>query len=270
MATARQMHAALRAVLVPAAAAHGFHGSLPHLERTDDAGMTVLSLQTDKRGGGLRLEIGFIPVWLRALRPRTYPSPATRRSPGRTPRAMCTAYHAPTRFRHMLTSKFVRYDELAPPALPKLAARLTRIFLENGLRWLAERERAVPLRDGSAVGRAVTELARTYDWALDWLLEARTAAALRTSLGRAMAGSDVARKMFVAWALAKAGNANAHAFLVTMLDDPPVRTRYRSDPGQSIRAAQALADIHGWRFSWSARSVPGVKRRVSEVGLMKR
>jgi hypothetical protein len=258
MATARQMNAVLRTVLVPAAHAAGFVGNLPHLVRTNDSGLAVLSLQTEKRGGGLRLELGFIPTWLRVLRPRAYPRLARAgvQGPG------VTAYHAPMSYRRELTRQFVRYDELGVGALAKLAARLTRLFCEGGLRWLAEKERAVPLRDKSTLGRAVAQLSESYDWALDWLLKANAIAALRASLGLTMAGSDVHARMFAAWALAKAGDRDAHAYLVTMLDDPPVRTRYRSDPGQSIRAAQALADIHGWRFSWSLRSVAGVKRRM--------
>jgi hypothetical protein len=261
------MNAVLREALVPAAHDAGFTGKLPHLVRTNAAGLAVLSLQTEKRGGGLRLELGFIPAWLRELRPKRYPSRArtSTRGPALTPHALCTAYRAPMTFRHMLTSKFVRYGELGVPTLPRVAAQLTRRFQENGLRWLSGKERELPLKDASALGVAVHELARTYDWALDWLLTARTAAALRASLERMMVGVDIHRKMFAAWALAKAGDRDAHSFLVTMLDDPGTRTRHRSDPGQSIRAAQALADIHAWRFSWSQRSVAGVKRRLAEV-----
>jgi hypothetical protein len=266
MASAGEMNAVLRTVLVPAAHAAGFIGNLPHLVRTTESGLAVLSLQKDKRGGGLRLELGFFPAWLRALRPRAYPGRARagEKGPG------LTAYHAPMSYRRALTRQFVRYDELAADALPKLGARLTRLFQKNGLHWLADREHQVPLRDEGALGKAVLELAKSYDWALDWLLTAKSMTALRTLLRRKMAGSDVDANMFAAWALAKAGDAGAGAFLVAMLDDPPVRTRYRSDPGQSIRAAQGLADIHGWRFSWSLRSVAGVKRRVAELGLAKR
>jgi hypothetical protein len=72
MATARQMNAVLQTALVPAAHAAGFTGTLPHLVRTTESGLAVVSLQMEKRGGGLRLELGFIPTWLRALRPRAY------------------------------------------------------------------------------------------------------------------------------------------------------------------------------------------------------
>jgi len=255
------MNAVLQTALVPAAHAAGFTGTLPHLVRTTESGLAVVSLQMEKRGGGLRLELGFIPTWLRALRPRAYPARARAGvlGPG------LTAFHAPMSYRRPLTRQFVRYDEHAVNALPSLGARLTRLFKRVGLSWLTERERQVPLRDDSPLGDAVSQLSKTYDWALDWLLSAKTAAALRTSLARTMAGTDVDRKMFAAWALAKAGDIHAHAFLVTMLDDPGVQTRYRTDPGQSIRAAQALADVHGWRFTWGARSVAGVKRRAAEL-----
>jgi len=261
MATARQMNAVLNTVLVPAAHAAGFTGNLPHLVRTSGSGLAVLSLQTEKSGGGLRLELGFIPTWLRALRPRAYSGRARAGvlGPG------LSAFHAPMSYRRQLTRQFVRYDALAATALPTLGARLTRLFTKAGLHWLAERERQVPLRDDSPLGEAVFQLSKTYDWALDWLLSAKTVAALRTSLARTMAASDVHTKMFAAWALAKSGDNSARAFLVTMLDDPGVQTRYRSDPGQSIRAAQALADVHGWRFVWGKQSVPGIKRKVAAL-----
>jgi hypothetical protein len=266
MASARQMNVVLRTVLVPAARAAGFMGNLPHLLRANDSGLAVLSLQTEKRGGGLRLELGFIPAWLRTLRPRAYPGRARAgmNGPG------LTAYHAPMSYRRALTRQFVRYDELAEGALPELAARLTRLFRGAGLLWLAEKERGAPLRDESPLGDAVFELSKTYDWALDWLLSTKTVRGLRESLRRAMQGSDVHAKMFAAWAFAKAGDTDAHAYLVSMLDDPGVTTRYRSDPGQSIRAAQALADLHRWRFVWGKQSVPGIKRKVAALARARR
>jgi hypothetical protein len=51
-----------------------------------------------------------------------------------------------------------------------------------------------------------------------------------------------------------------------MLDDPAKETPTRYDPGESLRAAQALCDIHGWPFEWDASWVDKTKRRWRRLG----
>jgi len=46
-----------------------------------------------------------------------------------------------------------------------------------------------------------------------------------------------------------------------MLDDPPVETPTSYDPGESMRAAQALCDIFDWPFEWHRDWVAKTCRR---------
>jgi HEAT repeat protein len=68
-------------------------------------------------------------------------------------------------------------------------------------------------------------------------------------------------RVFAAWGLGKLGDEEAVRYLVGMLDDPAVRTPTSSNPGQSLRAAQALCDIHGWPFQWNSSWVARTRRR---------
>ena len=72
------------------------------------------------------------------------------------------------------------------------------------------------------------------------------------------------RKVLTAWGLAKQGESKAYDYLVDMLDDPVVRKPTISDPGASLRAAQAISDIHGWKFEWAETAVGLVKQRLVE------
>jgi len=75
-------------------------------------------------------------------------------------------------------------------------------------------------------------------------------------------------KVLAAWALCTLGDApDAHAFLVAMLDDTKifhVREGQLTgvEPGVSERAAQALADVHGWPFRWGRGDAKSIRRRV--------
>ncbi len=71
------------------------------------------------------------------------------------------------------------------------------------------------------------------------------------------------QRVVAAWGLAKAGDEAAHKYLEEMLDDPDTRTPNSFTPGQSLRAAQALSDLHGWPFHWHVRSVGVTRRRLS-------
>jgi hypothetical protein len=68
-------------------------------------------------------------------------------------------------------------------------------------------------------------------------------------------------RVFAAWGLGKLGDEEALLYLAGMLDDPAVETPTSFDPGESLRAAQALCDIHGWPFDWDRSWVARTKRR---------
>jgi len=70
-------------------------------------------------------------------------------------------------------------------------------------------------------------------------------------------------RVVAAWGLVKIGHDRAHRYLIEMLDDPDVTTPRTYKPGQSIRAAQAIADINGWEFEWGKMSVETIKRRLA-------
>ncbi len=79
-------------------------------------------------------------------------------------------------------------------------------------------------------------------------------------------------KILAAWGLATLGPApEAHAFLVTMLDDTRV-VHVREgqivgvEPGLSERAGQALADVHHLAFRWGKGDVPKVRAHLRRLG----
>jgi hypothetical protein len=72
-------------------------------------------------------------------------------------------------------------------------------------------------------------------------------------------------RIFCAWGLAKLCDQEAVKYLVEMLDDPDERGPTFFEPGESIRAAQALADVFGWPFEWHKSSVARVKNQVAEM-----
>lgn len=75
--------------------------------------------------------------------------------------------------------------------------------------------------------------------------------------------------VMAAWGLAKVGSSKAYDYLISMLDDPErvikTETTTTFDPGESIRAAQAISEINGWEFEWGATSVESVKRKLAKV-----
>lgn len=73
------------------------------------------------------------------------------------------------------------------------------------------------------------------------------------------------RKVVAAWGLGKLGDRNAYEYLTEMLDDPQVKTENTFEAGESIRAAQAIADINGWDFEWHKNSVALIKHRLAET-----
>lgn len=75
--------------------------------------------------------------------------------------------------------------------------------------------------------------------------------------------TKTSHKIMSAWGLAKLGERRAYEYLVSMLDDPEIITANSYDPGHSIRAAQAIADINGWEFEWDRDSVAAIKSQLS-------
>jgi HEAT repeat protein len=72
-------------------------------------------------------------------------------------------------------------------------------------------------------------------------------------------------RIIAAWGLGKLGDEAATHYLAEMLDDPATETPTCSDPGQSLRAAQALCDIHDWPFEWDRSWVQKTRRRWREL-----
>jgi hypothetical protein len=70
-------------------------------------------------------------------------------------------------------------------------------------------------------------------------------------------------KIYAAWNLANMGSVKHFDYLVTMLDDPEIRTANLIDPGCSLRAAQAISRIKGWDFEWEGSSVALVKAKLN-------
>lgn len=81
--------------------------------------------------------------------------------------------------------------------------------------------------------------------------------------------SKKSHRIMAAWALAKSGDQAAEKFLVEMLDDPATKSKSDGvvtfDPGESLRAAQAIANLHGWDFQWDASYVNIAKERVRDI-----
>jgi len=73
-------------------------------------------------------------------------------------------------------------------------------------------------------------------------------------------------RVVAAWGLAKLGDHDAMHFLVDMLDDPPVRTPTSFEPGEGVRAAQAICDVRGWPFEWGRDAVDETKRLIADQG----
>jgi len=68
-------------------------------------------------------------------------------------------------------------------------------------------------------------------------------------------------RVVAAWGLGKLGDRAAVRFLGDMLDDPDIRDAGGYTPGVSLRAAQALCDVHGWPFEWDTDWVETTRRR---------
>jgi HEAT repeat protein len=65
-----------------------------------------------------------------------------------------------------------------------------------------------------------------------------------------LAHAEPRERTFALWGLAALGYAEPLAALIRLLDDPDASTELSFTPGQSMRAAQALADVLGLDFEW--------------------
>lgn len=78
--------------------------------------------------------------------------------------------------------------------------------------------------------------------------------------------TKTSHRVMAAWGLAKLGKSDAYEFLVKMLDDPDRTFREGNttvyEPGDALRAGQALADLNGWEFTWGKSSIREIKERL--------
>lgn len=72
-------------------------------------------------------------------------------------------------------------------------------------------------------------------------------------------------RVYALWGLAGLGYETALGGLIDLLDDPDQRTETSFAPGQARRAAQALAELHGWPFDWAPEAVAEARRRAAEI-----
>jgi hypothetical protein len=70
-------------------------------------------------------------------------------------------------------------------------------------------------------------------------------------------------KVIAAWGLVKIGVTDKFEYLVKMLEDLDVYHEQGYTLGVSIRAAQAICDIKGWKFKWHKDSVNTTKEKLA-------
>jgi len=75
-------------------------------------------------------------------------------------------------------------------------------------------------------------------------------------------------RVISAWGVAKLGDNDAVRYLIEMLRDPDKRGPTFFEPGESVRAAQALCDIHNWPFQWHKSSVANTIELLKRAGLI--
>jgi hypothetical protein len=63
-----------------------------------------------------------------------------------------------------------------------------------------------------------------------------------------------------AWGLAKLGDVEALEHLGDMLYDPDFRGRNFFHPGESLRAARALADVYGFTFEGTTDDLGPIRK----------
>jgi len=106
-------------------------------------------------------------------------------------------------------------------------------------------------------------------WRLAWALKDYATEGCRPYLKKWFEddGQTKSTRVIAAWGLGKLGDNEAIANLIRMLADPDCRGPNFSEPGESIRAAQALCDIYNWPFEWDKSYVAKTVARVENAGL---
>ena len=100
-------------------------------------------------------------------------------------------------------------------------------------------------------------------WRLVWALKDHATEECRPYLKEWFKDDESkSTRVIAAWGLGKLGDKNAIAYLIHMLDDPDRRGPTFSEPGESLRAAQALCDIFEWPFEWNKSYVAKTVARV--------
>jgi len=144
----------------------------------------------------------------------------------------------------------------------QLAPRLNRMILEDPDE-LCRREaiRVAGVLKEDVNWPIILQLARSAHPDLAWTLkdygreEGRPY--LESAFKRAESKGD---RVIAAWGLAKLGDLAALKFVGKMLYDPVIRTPTFSDVGESLRAAQAMADIFDLPFEWNRSSVEPIRQ----------
>jgi HEAT repeat protein len=155
-----------------------------------------------------------------------------------------------------------RFAPLLNDALDGNADKLCRAYAITAAGELRS-EANLPVLLRLAANRAFEPLFRRLLPALTAYEDSRCRPALEWFFRPEMPGEV---RVFAAWGLGKLGDEQAVRYLAGMLDDPEVRTPTSYDPGQSLRAAQALCDLRGWPFRWGRDGVARTKRRWERDG----
>jgi hypothetical protein len=222
--------------------AHGFAGTLPHWRReVSDGEAWLAAVEHDHYGGGFRVALAWMPPR------RLFPTM-------KRPRRLVVTSLWPDFRVSVPTGKFVRYEN----DLSRAVRRVVSAVDQNVPSWFL-RNQAIAKRLGPRVtASTLSALLRERFWIRQWMSDNESVPGCLTWSRAALAkATDAADRASLAWRLAKHGDRKARALLVELLDDPGVQS-----PAAPIRAAQALADIHGWRFRWDLSSVASVKRKL--------
>jgi HEAT repeat protein len=170
---------------------------------------------------------------------------------------------------------------------PQLRSRLIQIVANRGMRQFASllndiierdpdpfcRETAVHAAGSLRQKENLPTLFRLADrneqelnWRLAAALKSYATEECRPFLRRWFedAAQNKSTRVFAAWGLGKLGDQNALEYLIAKLQDPDDHTPKSFEPGESIRAAQAVCDIHGWPFEWNKAYVGRTIARVEE------
>ena len=238
----READRLLGSALADVLRAHGFAGTLPHWRRdVPDGEAWLAAVEHDHYGGGFRVTLAWMPPR------RLFPTM-------KRPRRLVVASLWPDFRVSLPTGKFVRYENDPARAVRRVVSAVDKSVPS----WFLRNQAIVKRLGPRVTASTLSALLRERFWIRQWMSDNEAVpgclAWSRAALAKA---KDAAERASLAWPLAKHGDSKARALLVALLDDPGDKS-----PAAPIRAAQALADIHGWRFRWDLSSVAGVKRKM--------